>query len=221
MKLFGFWRSLATFRVRIALNLKSVPYEEVSIDLLKGNQFEDTYRKVNPQSVVPALDDGEGPALFESLAILEFLDERFPKPPLLPEGARARARVRGISQMVACDAHPLIVPRIRKYLATEYKLDDDGVNRWCQHWFNTMSASSCLYSVVRYFRMRGTISGCASQATIWERPRTRARARASSGSNGGFGKRSSRYSRIASDSNSAGPSPSSSAGTTLCGLTLR
>jgi maleylacetoacetate isomerase len=114
---------------------------EVSIDLLKGNQFEDTYRKVNPQSVVPALDDGEGPALFESLAILEYLDERFPEPPLLPEGARARARVRGISQMVACDAHPLIVPRIRKYLATEYKLDDDGVNRWCQHWFNTMSAA--------------------------------------------------------------------------------
>jgi len=141
MKLFGFWRSLATFRVRIALNLKGVPYEEISIDLLKGNQFDDAYRKVNPQSVVPALDDGEGPALVESLAIVEYVDERFPKPPLLPEGARARARVRGLAQMVACDAHPLIVPRIRKYLAAEYKLDDDGVNRWCQHWFNTMSAA--------------------------------------------------------------------------------
>jgi maleylacetoacetate isomerase len=141
MKLFGFWRSLATFRVRIALNLKSVPYEEISVDLLKGNQFDAAYRKVNPQSVVPALDDGEGPALFESLAILEYLDERFPKPLLLPENPRPRARVRGLAQMVACDAHPLIVPRIRKYLATEYKLDDAGVNRWCQHWFDTMSTA--------------------------------------------------------------------------------
>lgn len=141
MKLFGFWRSLATFRVRIALNLKEIPYEEISIDLLKGDQFDAAYRKVNPQSVVPALDDGAGPALVESLAIVEYLDERFPKPALLPAEARARARVRALAQMVACDAHPLIVPRIRKYLATEYKLDDDGVNRWCQHWFNTMSAA--------------------------------------------------------------------------------
>lgn len=141
MKLFGFWRSLATFRVRIALNLKQVPYEEVMIDLLKGDQFDAVYRKVNPQSVVPALDDGEGPALFESLAILEYLDERHPQPRLLPEGARARARVRGLALMVACDAHPLIVPRIRKYLATQYGQDDAGVNRWCQHWFDTMSAA--------------------------------------------------------------------------------
>ena len=141
MKLFGFWRSLATFRVRIALNLKQVPYEEVMIDLLKGDQFDAVYRKVNAQSVVPALDDGEGPALFESLAILEYLDERHPQPRLLPEGARARARVRGLALMVACDAHPLIVPRIRKYLATQYGQDDAGVNRWCQHWFDTMSAA--------------------------------------------------------------------------------
>jgi maleylacetoacetate isomerase len=141
MKLFGFWRSLATFRVRIALNLKGIPYEEISIDLLKGNQFDAAYRRVNPQSAVPALDDGEGPALVESLAIVEYLDERFPKPVLLPNEPRARARVRGLAQMVACDAHPLIVPRIRKYLAAEYKLDDEGVNRWCQHWFNRMSGA--------------------------------------------------------------------------------
>ena len=141
MKLYGFWRSLATFRVRIALNLKKIPYEEISIDLLKGTQFDAAYRKVNPLSVVPALDTGEGEALFESLAILEYLDERHPSPPLLPADSRAKARVRGIAQMVACDAHPLIVPRIRKYLASEYKLDDEGVNRWCQHWFNTMSGA--------------------------------------------------------------------------------
>ena len=141
MKLYGFWRSLATFRVRIALNLKRIPYEEIAIDLLKGTQFDAAYRKVNPLSVVPALDTGEGEALFESLAILEYLDERHPSPPLLPADSRAKARVRGIAQMVACDAHPLIVPRIRKYLASEYKLDDEGVNRWCQHWFDTMSGA--------------------------------------------------------------------------------
>jgi maleylacetoacetate isomerase len=141
MKLYGFWRSLATFRVRIALNLKKIPYDEVAIDLLEGNQFDDAYRKVNPLSVVPALDVGEGEALFESLAILEYLDELHPSPRLVPGEPRARARVRGIAQMVACDAHPLIVPRIRKYLAAEYGLDDAGVNRWCQHWFDTMSAA--------------------------------------------------------------------------------
>jgi maleylacetoacetate isomerase len=141
MKLYGFWRSLATFRVRIALNLKKIPYEEIAIDLLKGTQFDDAYRRVNPLSVVPALDTGEGEALFESLAILEYLDEQHPSPSLLPAESRAKARVRGIAQMVACDAHPLIVPRIRKYLAAEYKLDDAGVNRWCQHWFDTMSGA--------------------------------------------------------------------------------
>jgi maleylacetoacetate isomerase/maleylpyruvate isomerase len=141
MKLYGFWRSLATFRVRIALNLKNVPYEEVSIDILQGRQFDDTYRRVNPQSLVPALDTGEGPALFESLAICEYLDERFPAPPLLPKDAAGRARVRGLALVHAADTHPLIVPRIRKYLAQELKQDDAGITRWGQRWFNEASAS--------------------------------------------------------------------------------
>jgi maleylacetoacetate isomerase len=141
MKLYGFWRSLAAFRVRIVLNLKGQAFEEVSIDILQGRQFDDAYLRLNPLSVVPALEDAEGPALVESLAICEYLDERFPSPPLLPANPRERARVRGLAQMVACDAHPLIVPRIRKHLATEYGLDDAGVNRWCQHWFDTASAA--------------------------------------------------------------------------------
>jgi maleylacetoacetate isomerase len=141
MKLYGFWRSLAAFRVRIALKLKHVAYEEVSIDILTGRQFDESYRKVNPQSLVPALDTGSGPVLFESLAICEYLDERFPNPPLLPREIAQRAWVRGIALIHAADTHPLIVPRMRKYLATEYKQDDAGIARWGQRWFNEGSAS--------------------------------------------------------------------------------
>jgi maleylacetoacetate isomerase len=135
MKLFSFWRSLATFRVRIALNLKGiVPEEVIQISLTKGEQRETSYRAVNPMMAIPALLDGDGPALFESLAIVEYLDETHPNPPLLPRDARGRARVRGLAQIVACDSHPLIVPRVREYLEHEIKLDEAGVMKWCRHW---------------------------------------------------------------------------------------
>ena len=134
MKLFGFWRSLASFRVRIALNLKGVTAEEVSIDLLAGHQRAPDYVAVNPQMVVPALIDGDGPVLFQSLAIIEYLDERHPQPPLLPQDARGRARVRGLAQIVACDAHPLIVPRVREYLERELKLGEAERLAWIRHW---------------------------------------------------------------------------------------
>jgi maleylacetoacetate isomerase len=135
MKLFSFWRSLATFRVRIALNLKGiVPDEVVDVNLMKGQQREAAFRAVNPQMLIPALIDGEPPALFESLAIIEYLDELHPKPPLLPSDPRGRARVRGLAQIVACDSHPLIVPRVREYLEHELKLDEPTRMAWCQHW---------------------------------------------------------------------------------------
>jgi maleylacetoacetate isomerase len=135
MKLFSFWRSLATYRVRIALNLKGVvPEEIIKINLMKGEQREASFRAVNPMMAIPALVDGDGPALFESLAIIEYLDETHPTPPLLPRDPRGRARVRGIAQLIACDSHPLIVPRVREYLAHEFKFDEPSVMKWCRHW---------------------------------------------------------------------------------------
>src|SRR5207237_3514458 len=134
MKLYGFWRSLATYRVRVALALKGLKVEELSIKLLQGKQHDDSYKAVNPQSVVPALIIDDGPPLVQSLAIVEYLEETHPEPPLLPADARGRARVRGLAMIVACDGHPLIVPRIRTYLEREMHEDEAARNRWLQHW---------------------------------------------------------------------------------------
>jgi len=135
MKFYSFWRSLASYRVRIAMNLKGLKADEViDVNLMKGQQRDEAYHKVNPMMALPALVDGEGPALFESLAIMEYLDETHPSPPLLPKDPKGRARVRGLAQIVACDSHPLIVPRVREYLAHEFKVDEAGVAKWAQHW---------------------------------------------------------------------------------------
>ncbi|HEX5768943.1 MAG TPA: maleylacetoacetate isomerase, partial [Burkholderiales bacterium] len=135
MKLYGFWRSLASYRVRVALAMKGLRAEEISIDLLKGKQNTDEYLAVNPQGVVPALVlDDDGPPLFQSLAILEFLEETRPTPPLLPNDARGRARVRGLSLIAAADGHPLITPRIRTYLEKEMRQDEPARTRWLAHW---------------------------------------------------------------------------------------
>jgi maleylacetoacetate isomerase/maleylpyruvate isomerase len=135
MKLFSFWRSLATFRVRIALNLKGViPDEVIDVNLMKGEQRADNFRKVNPMMAIPALVEDDGTVFYESLAIIEYLDETHPNPLLLPRDPRGRARVRAIAQIIACDSHPLIVPRVREYLAHEFKIDEAGVTTWAQHW---------------------------------------------------------------------------------------
>ena len=144
MKLYGFWRSLATYRVRVGMALKGIEVHEVSINLLQGMQHDSTYKAVNPQSAVPALQIDEGPPLVQSLAILEYLEETRPHPPLLPKDARGRARVRGLALIVACDGHPLIVPRIRDYLDKEMHLDEEVRNRWLQHW--TLKALEALES---------------------------------------------------------------------------
>jgi len=134
MKFYGFWRSLASYRVRVALALKGLKAEDVSINLLQGVQHGDEYKAVNPQNVVPALVIDDGPPLFQSLAIVEYLEETCPEPPLLPRDPRGRARVRGLSMIVACDGHPLIVPRIRNYLERDMHQEEAARNRWLQHW---------------------------------------------------------------------------------------
>jgi maleylacetoacetate isomerase len=139
MKLFTYWRSQAAFRVRIALRLKGLAMEKVTLDLLAGDQFAADYQTLNPEGVVPTLIDEDGAPLVQSLAILEYLDEKHPDPPLLPKELHARAHARAIAQMVAMDAHPFIVPRVRKYLEEELHLDDGARATWVRHWLDAGS----------------------------------------------------------------------------------
>ncbi len=135
MKLYTFWRSIATFRVRMALNMKGLNPDVEFVDLLKGHQHSGEYSSVNPQKLLPSLVlDDNGPPLFQSMAIMEYLEETHPQPPLLPKDARGRARVRGLSQICVSDAHPLSVPRIRNYLTKKLKVSDDALNEWLRHW---------------------------------------------------------------------------------------
>jgi maleylacetoacetate isomerase len=135
MKFYSFWRSLASFRVRIALNIKGiVPDEVVNVDLMKGDQCQPAYRTVNPQMLLPALVDGDGPILFQSVAIMEYLEETHPNPPILPQDPRGRARVRALAAINASDSHPLMVPRVRNFLEQELKLDEAARTKWIRHW---------------------------------------------------------------------------------------
>ena len=127
--MYGFWRSAASFRVRIAMNLKGLAYEETMIDLDAGEQHAPAFTAINPAASVPALFVDDGPPLIQSLAILEYLDEVFPDPPLLPPDARGRQRARSLALIFAADHHPLIVPRVRRYLADELGIDERRADR--------------------------------------------------------------------------------------------
>jgi len=133
LQLYTYYRSQASFRVRIALNLKGLKRDDVFLHLEHGDQFAPQYRAVNPQMVVPTLIDG-GKTLFQSLAILEYLEEKYPEPPLLPTDIAARAWVRGLALINIADAHPLIVPRIRHYLTDELGLGQEQLSGWISHW---------------------------------------------------------------------------------------
>jgi maleylacetoacetate isomerase len=133
MKLFTYYRSQASYRVRIALNVKGLQREDVFLHLEHGDQHAAGYTKINPQAVVPTLFDG-AEKLFQSLAILEYLEETHPQPPLLPKDAPSRAWVRGFALINIADSHPLIVPRIRNYLTKELHLTEEQRLAWIQHW---------------------------------------------------------------------------------------
>jgi maleylacetoacetate isomerase len=119
--------------------LKGQVAEAAALDLLKGEQFDPAYRALNAEAVVPTLIDGEGPPLVQSLAILDYLDEKFPDPPLLPRNLHDRAHARALAQMTAMDAHPFIVPRVRKYLQERFSFSNDAVDEWVCHWLDTGS----------------------------------------------------------------------------------
>ena len=134
MKLYNYFRSSASFRVRIALELKGLPYDYVAVHLAKGEQLLPAYAGRLGDALVPALELDDGHLLAQSMAIIEYLDETHPQPPLLPEGALARAHVRALAQLVACEIHPLNNLRVLKYLKRELQLDDAARDAWYRHW---------------------------------------------------------------------------------------
>ena len=136
MKLYSYFRSSAAYRTRIALNLKGIAFETVAIHLTKdgGRQHAPEFRSVNPQKRVPALALDSGEVLLQSLAIIEYLDEVYPDPPLLPKDPIDRARVRAVTQIVACDIHPLNNVGPLNYLRSAIKADQSAVQEWYRHW---------------------------------------------------------------------------------------
>lgn len=133
IKLYNYFRSSASYRVRIALELKGLPYEYVAVHLRRGEQSQNEFGRINPAGLVPALTDG-GSILTQSTAIIEYLEERHPVPPLLPPDPLDRARVRALAQTVACEIHPLNNLRVLQYLGREFSLNEDDTRKWYHHW---------------------------------------------------------------------------------------
>ena len=136
LTLYSYFRSSASYRVRIALNLKGLEYTQVPVHLLRGGgeQLTDSYRKVHPDALVPALIDGDQAPLSQSLAIVEYLEERFPTPSLLPEAPADRAFVRSVALQIACEIHPLNNLRVLNYLKTTLGVEDEQKTAWYAHW---------------------------------------------------------------------------------------
>jgi maleylacetoacetate isomerase len=135
VRLHTYFRSTAAWRVRIALHLKGLAWEAVPVHLLRdgGEQHGDAFRALNPQGLVPLLEDGDE-RIAQSLAIIEYLDETYPEPPLLPHSAAGRARVRALAQVIACDIHPLNNLRVQQYLVQAFDADEDAKLRWMHEW---------------------------------------------------------------------------------------
>lgn len=138
MKLYTYYRSSAAYRVRIALRLKGLDYESIPIHLVRngGEQQGDAYKAKNPQGLVPMLQTDNGHYLAQSMAIIEYLDEAFPEPALLPQSIEERAAARALAQAIACDIHPLNNLRVLRYLTNELEQAEDKKNQWYRHWVN-------------------------------------------------------------------------------------
>jgi maleylacetoacetate isomerase/maleylpyruvate isomerase len=134
MKLYNYFRSSASFRVRIALQLKGLSYEYIPVHLVKGEQKKEAYMAISPSALVPTLVTDDGQTLEQSMAIIEYLDETHPEPPLLPQDPIGRAKVRALSQLIACEIHPINNLRVLKYLVHEMGADDEKKTAWYRHW---------------------------------------------------------------------------------------
>ena len=134
MKLYNYFRSSASFRVRIALELKGLAYEYLPVHLVKGEHKQAQYQAVSPSMLVPTLETDAGELLGQSMATIEYLDETHPEPPLLPGNPAARAHIRALAQLIACEIHPLNNLRVLKYLVRELKLDEEAKAVWYRHW---------------------------------------------------------------------------------------
>ncbi len=137
LELFAFWRTSATYRVRVALNLKGIKAHERIVNIDAGEQRGEAFLKINPLGGIPALVEDGHPPMTQSLAILEYLDELQPTPPLLPTDLHGRARVRSIALMLAADTHPFVTPRVKKYLTGPGGFDAAAFKAWQVHWFTT------------------------------------------------------------------------------------
>jgi len=133
MKLYGYFRSSASYRVRIALNMKGLDYDQVSVHLAKGKQYDREFSAISPQNLVPVLED-DGQLLYQSLAIIQYLEEKFPEPRLLPKDSPGRNRVRSLALISACEIHPLNNTRVLAYLTDTLKLTEEQKNAWYRHW---------------------------------------------------------------------------------------
>ncbi|MDB5859644.1 MAG: nagL [Ramlibacter sp.] len=134
MKLHNYFRSSASYRVRIALALKGLPYDYVPVHIVKGEHKQEQFAKLTATGLVPALELDDGRVLSQSMAIIEYLDETHPLPALLPGDALARAQVRALAQLIACEIHPLNNLRVLKYLVRDLKVEEEAKNAWYRHW---------------------------------------------------------------------------------------
>jgi maleylacetoacetate isomerase/maleylpyruvate isomerase len=134
MKLYNYFRSSASFRVRIALHLKELPFDYLAVHLARGEHLDPAFAGKVADPLLPVLQTDEGGQLVQSMAIIEYLDELHPAPPLLPPDAWSRAQVRALAQSVACDIHPINNLRVLRYLTKTLRVDDDAKNAWYRHW---------------------------------------------------------------------------------------
>ena len=166
MKLYGYFRSSASYRIRIILNLKKQDYESVAVMLNRGEQLDESFKAINPMGFVPVLDSDDG-LMAQSPAIAEYLEECFPDPGLLPSDAVGRARVREMMHTIGCDIHPIQNLRVLKYLRSEFHQDDDGVQRWCQRWIGDGFAAFEKLAAERSTNGQYAYGETVSLADVW------------------------------------------------------